>query len=159
MRNVNSASTVIAIAYSLPVSAWWMLQLPGVAATATGDALHASVVALQMTLVLQLLAVCLFAQQWAKLESDSLPTILLALMPAWPLLAMLGFSTGAPLFGLLLFQAGVFAVGVMILASSRAITRLFRNRTGAEPLCFGVGIVAAAFVWSFRANIFAWIGV
>jgi len=158
MRNINSGSTVVAIAYSLPVSAWWMLQLPDVAAAAPGDALHASVVALQTTLELQLLAVCLFAQQWAKLESKTLPTILLTLMPAWPLLAMLGFSTGAPLFGLVLFQAGIFAVGVTILSSSRAITHLFRNRTGAEPLCFGVGIVAAAFVWSFRANVVAWIG-
>ena len=158
MRNVSSASTVVAIAYSLPVSAWWMLQLPGVTAITPGDALHASVVALQTTLVLQLLAVCLFAQQWAKSESETLPTILLVLMPAWPLLAMLGFSTGTPLFGLVLFQAGVLTVGMMILAGSRVITRLFRNRTGAEPLCFGVGIVAAAFVWSFRAEFVAWIG-
>ena len=159
MRNVTSAPTFVAIAYALPIGAWWAMQMPGLALEFSGNALQASDFALQTILVLQLLVVCLFAQHWAQSESETAPVILLTLIPAWPLLAMLGISTGTLLIALLLSQVAIFMVGMMLLAGSRAIAGIIQHQATLALCRYAIGIAAAALTWTFRMDLSRWIGV
>ncbi len=77
----------------------------------------------------------------------------MSLLPAWPLLAMLGLAAGLSAARLAATEAAVAAIGLVVLGIAALIRK---SKLGAEGLRLALastGAVAAALAWSWRAEL------
>lgn len=155
MRSVIVAPVFVAVAVSIPVATWWLLQLPGLSPVASTGALGASTQALQVLIVLQLLSVCLLYRYWMH----SMSTIALTLIPTWPLVAMLGLAAGAPLTEIVVSQLLLLAIAFVLTLGAARLDKLLREHSAKDTLHAIVGIGAAALAWSFRSDWLGWLGI
>lgn len=143
MRRLSPIPAVVTLLWLVPAGTAWLAELsmmsplPGPAlAPASLDALH-------VVLLAQCLSLVLFAPQW---QAAAVPT---ALLPAWPLLALLGYATGVTLITLMITQLFAAAAGLLVVA----VTAPLRRPAGGDTLRLArasAGLVAAAIAWLLR---------
>lgn len=164
MRKLTALPTLIAIGCFITVTSWWFMQLslsPGTNAVAIHEI---SLRAMRVILLLQLLSISLFAPLWLGMSSGhaathSATTILSALFPAWPLLAILWLATGIPVTALAKTEAVVFGAGLLIALLARAIQYLVENTEINRLLQTSLGLAAATTTWLFRTEWLQWIAL
>lgn len=164
MRKLTILPEMIAIGCLITVASWWFMQvslLPGTNAVAIHEI---SLRAMRVILLLQLLSISLFAPLWLGRSSGhsvahSTTTILAALFPAWPLLAILWLATGIPATALAETEAVVLGAGLVIALLARAIQHLAQNPEINRLLQTSLGLAAAATTWLFRTEWLQWIAV
>jgi hypothetical protein len=143
MRQLSVIPAAVTLVWLVPACAIWLAELsmmsplPGPAlGPVSGELLRA-------VLIAQLLALCLFAPQW---QADA---VAMSLLPAWPLIALLGYAAGAPALTLLGTQTVAGATGLLL----TALTAPLRQRPGrdtARLLQGTAGLVAAGLAWLVR---------
>ena len=169
MRNLTTIPALLAIACLITVSTWWLLQLsalPRMNAAAINDI---SLQAARTLLLLQLMSISLFAPLWptAALGGAKQPDasahivmpVLAAILPAWPLLALLWLASGIAATAVVKIEVLVLGVGLAVTLLARAIHRLDLNTEAERLLQTSLGIAAAAASWLFRAEWLQWITV
>ena len=155
MRNMIVAPVFVAAAFSIPVATWWLLQLPGLSPVASTGTLGASIQALHILIVLQLLSVCLLYRYWMH----SMSMIALTLIPTWPLVAMLGLAAGAPLTEVVVSQLLLLAIALVLTLGATRLDKSLREHSAKDTLHAIVGIGAAALAWSFRSDWLGWLAI
>jgi hypothetical protein len=169
MRNVAATPGIIAIGSMIPVSGWWFVQVNVLIDTFSVGIGHVSVQALQALLLLQCLSVCLFVPHWVTTTGEvssqrrgywqiGLP-VLFALLPAWPLLAMLVLASGASAGQVAMAEVLFLASGLVVALVARIVHNLGMDAEITRLLLGTLGLVAAALVWWFRIEWFDWIGL
>ena len=164
MRKLTILPAMIAIGCLITVASWWFMQislLPGTNAAAIHEI---SLWATRVILLLQMLSISLFAPLWLGMSSEhsvahSTTTILSALFPAWPMLAILWLATGMPATALVKTEAVVLGAGLVIALLARAIQHLTQNTEVNRLLQTSLGLAAATTTWLFRTECLQWIAV
>lgn len=164
---MTTAPGLVAIGCMIPVSGWWLLQMT---TTINGGGTlnsYSSIQAVQTLVLLQVLTVTLFAPIWATTMEDRSPAkivaariatpVFSAVLPAWPLLAMLWLASGIPVAAFAILEAGVLAAGVALGFIAVAIRRPQMNpeMTRLVPVC--LGLTSATIAWVLRSNILGWL--
>jgi hypothetical protein len=161
---VNRLPVLMAIGCVITVASWWFMQLSlltDINAAAVGDV---SLRAMRALLLLQLVSISLFAALWlskseAFAAAQSATILLSAILPAWPLLAMLSLATGLSAVALAKTEMLVLGAGVLVTLFARAIQSVSVSAEAKRLLQSSLGLVAAAITWSFRAHWLQWITI
>lgn len=151
MRSIDATPAFLTIAYLVPICVWWFVQVSMMSQPASPPLASFSVQVLQALVLTQVLCLCLFVPHWAA------ASVAAALLPAWPLLAMLGFAAGMSIVVLAAVQAFIALIGLIIVA---AATLLHHTRISAEVLRLllsGLGVVAFTFAWLLRTEWLQWV--
>jgi hypothetical protein len=147
---------VLTLAYLIPASIWWFTQL-SLMPTSTGQL---SLQALEALLLTQVLFLCLFVPLWTRPTADikqGATAIAAALLPSWPLLAMLSLASGVTVLAMVASQTVLAVVGLII----TSIAMILQRATGAaEPMRLvrvSVGLIAASVALMTRAIWLPWV--
>ena len=162
MRALKLTPALVGLMCALPISVWWFTQLTLVAPL-PGPALAPLSREVQTVLVsVQLLVLCLFAPLWvlndARLcngRSGALlaaATIASILLPAWPLIVMLGLASGVSFSALLATQIVIALAGLVIVAIASVARAVFDSTESLRLILTGLGVAAAFAAWSLRAS-------
>lgn len=169
MWKIAATPGLVAIGCMIPVGSWWFAQLTGLVKIHSPTIGDVSVQAIQAMLILQLLSVCLFSPHWAAGAYERSPqqpacvhigtSVIAAILPAWPLLAILALASGVSASQTAMGEASLLAAGFALALFARA----FQNqRISAEisRLSLGIlGLVTATLAWLFRLEWFDWLGL
>ncbi len=164
MRRVNPLPALMAIACLIAVASWWFMQLSLLTSTNAAAVGDISLLATRALLLLQLLSISLFAALWldkndAFAAARSAATILSAILPAWPLLAMLCLATGLSAVALIKTELLILGVGLLVTLFAHAIRNGSLGAETSRLLRSSLGLVAAAITWTFRDEWLQWITI
>ena len=160
MRNVSATPAVLTIAYLVPVSIWWFAQTSLLLQASNPVFVPFSINVLQTLSVVQILCLCLFVPHWVRPQlgmTHDATTIATSLLPAWPLVAMLGLATGIPATALIATQAVAASIGLAVAGIAMVVQRL---RMSAEVLRLSqacLGLAAATLAWLLRSEWLQWL--
>lgn len=160
MRTVSATPAVLTMTYLVPVSVWWFVQMSLLLQASNPVFVPFSIHVLQTLSIVQVLYLCLFAPHWVQPQpgmTNSAVAVATALLPAWPLFAILGLATGVPVTALIATQAVAAVAG---LAVARIATFVRRLRLSAELLRLSqacLGLAAATLAWSLRSEWLQWL--
>jgi hypothetical protein len=167
MRALKLTPALVGLLCALPISIWWFAQLTLVSPLPGPALAPLSREVLTVLVSVQLLVMCLFAPLWvlndARLcngRSGALlaaATIASMLLPAWPLIVMLGLASGASFSGLLTAQIAIASAGLVIVAIASVSRALFDTTESLRLILTGLGAVAAFIAWSLRASWLQWL--
>ena len=143
MRRLSAIPAVVTLVWLLPAGAAWFAELSMMSPLPGPELGPASLDTLRLVLLAQLLALCLFAPQWQA------NAVAASLLPAWPLVALLGYATGIPAPTLVGTQIGIAATGLLITALTAPLRRPGGGET-AQLLRAAAGTVAAGIAWLVR---------
>jgi hypothetical protein len=125
----------------IPLGVWWFGHLSTMSQPPSPALGTFSTGVLQALVIAQMLSVCLFAAHWHP------SSIAAHLLPAWPLLAMLGLAAGIPIVGLLASQLAVAAGGSAVFGIA-ALLRRFRMPAETMRLArTSLGVLCACLAW------------
>ncbi len=148
MRSVSATPAYLAIAWMIPLGIWWFGSLSTMSQAPSPALGSFSAEVVQALVIVQMLSVCLFAAQWHP------SSIAAHLLPAWPLLAMLGLAAGMPTVGLLASQLAVAASGAAVFGIAAVLRRFHMPAETMRLALTSLGVVCAGLAWMSRA---AWL--
>ena len=143
MRQLSAIPAAVTLVWLVPAGVIWLAEL-AMMSPLPGPALGPiSVELLRVMLIAQLLALCLFAPQW---RADA---VAMSLLPAWPMITLLGYAAGVPALQLLGTQVIAAATGLLVVAVTAPL-RQRRGRETARLLLGAAGLAAAGLAWLVR---------
>ena len=169
MRTLSGTPTLVALACLVPVSVWWFMQMMNPYGDIAAIGNTTSLQAINAVLVLQLVGIALFGPEisspvvpgredrWSL--SKDVIAVTAFVLPALPLLAMLGLASGLTVITLVRAVCAVFAAGFATVLAGQWIRRAGLAREMTRVLHSSLGIVAASFVWIFRQDVLLWTGL
>lgn len=167
MPGIAMTPSFVTIGCLLPASVWWLSLLSGhfqIYNPAIGDI---NLQALQIILTLQLVSVSLFSPFWAtdtdagSAHATALTRAMIsttsAVLPAWPLLAMLSLASGVSAGKIGKAQVLVFFAGIAMTLFAYGLRQLKLTTETRHVAVSLVGVVAAILFWVFRLDWFRWV--
>jgi len=164
VRKLTALPALIAIGCVITVAGWWLMQVSLVAGT-NATAIHAiSLRAMRVIFLLQMLSTSLFAPLWlgrpsGQAATHSFTSVLSALFPAWPLLALLWLATGISATAMAGTETMVLGAALVVALLARGIQHLVLDTEINRLLQTSLGIAAATATWLFRGEWLQWIAV
>ena len=167
MQPLSATPILFTLIYSALISVWWFAQL-SMLSPLPGPALApVSSQVLQALVAVQIFCLCLFVPIWVLHDSKqagprsfSLRYSLIiasSVLPAWPLIAMLGLATGVSFTSLAATQALAILIGLAV-ASVAALGRSLATTIDLQRLLStSIGTIAAASAWLLRDSYLQWL--
>jgi hypothetical protein len=143
VRRLSAIPAAVTLVWLVPIGLAWLAAL-SMMSPLPGPALGPlSLDVLRIALVAQLVTLCLFAPQWHSLAVPA------SLLPAWPMLALLGHAAGIPAPSLIGTQVVAAGTGLLLTALTAPLRRPPGGET-AQLLRGTAGVVAAGLAWLVR---------
>ena len=167
MQPLSATPILLTLIYSLPISVWWFAQL-SMLSPLPGPALApVSSPVLQTLVVVQILCLCLFVPMWilhdsaqAGPRSPKLRYSLIiasSVLPAWPLIVMLGLATGVSFASLATTQVLAVTIGFIVATVATLGRKLVATVELQRLINTSVGAIAAACAWLLRDSYLHWL--
>lgn len=152
MPKLNAGPPLLTLIGIIPFSTWWIAQMLLLEHTAGPAIGEFSLAVLRTVVMAQVLGLCLFVPGWlaeaptttTSVALGSVSIVLPAVVPAWPLIAVLGLASGAGAGQLVLAQLAVITAGTLAVFASGLLRRL---PDAGQPLagrCLGLTLAAVA---------------
>ena len=152
MRELDATPSWLTITYLVPFSVWWLTQLSMLAEPPSRPLGSISLQVLQALLATQMLGLCLFAPHWRAVS------VAAAMLPAWPVLAILGFAAGVSISALAATEATIAIAGLIVMALTALVRKLFSVEEMQRLAITSLGFAAAILAWLSRALWLQWVG-
>lgn len=167
MQPLSATPILFTLIYSSLISVWWFAQL-SMLSPLPGPALApVSSQVLQALVAVQILGLCLFVPMWILHDSKQAgprssrlryPLIIASsLLPAWPLIAMLGLATGVSFTSLAITQALAIGIGLAVAIVATLGQNLVATVELQRLINTGIGALAAACAWLLRDSFLHWL--
>lgn len=151
MRQLSAAPSLVAFIYLVPISTWWLTELSIMPEPASPVLATFSSVVLKTLVTTQMLSLCLFVTRWSPVS------IATSLLPAWPVLALLGLAAGITLGSLAITQAIIATTGILICGVAMMLRRILPD-SEVMHLSFSVlGLAVAVLAWFLRGYWLQWV--
>lgn len=151
MRELDATPSWLTVMYLVPISIWWLTQLAILTVPLSPPLAGFSLQVLHALLLTQMLSLCLFAPRWRAIS------VATALLPAWPILGMLGFAAGVSVAALAATEAVIAITGLIVMALTVLVRKLFSGDEIQRLAITGLGLAAAILAWASRTLWLQWV--
>ena len=151
MRDLDATPSWLTVMYLVPFSIWWLTQLSILTEPLSPLLADISLQVLQVLLVTQMLSLCLFVPRWSAVS------VATALLPAWPVLGMLGLAAGVPVAALAATEAVIAIAGLVVLTLAALVQKVLTGNEQRRLALASLGLTAAILAWVSRHVWLQWV--
>jgi len=122
---------------------------------------------LQVVIIVQITSLCLCGPFWSRRNprpanlrtttSNNATVVVSALLPAWPLVALLGLASGVSLMSLATIEGFAAAVGVVVINTASFAEKTAVTAEARQLIRSSIGATAAFCVWLLRNSWLSWV--
>ena len=151
MRDLDATPSWLTVMYLVPFSIWWLTQLSILTEPLSPLLADISLQVLQALLATQMLSLCLFVPRWSAVS------VATALLPAWPVLGMLGLAAGVPVAALAATEAVIAIAGLVVLTLAALVQKVLTGNELRRLALASLGLAAAILAWVSRHVWLQWV--
>jgi len=137
--------------YLVPISIWWLTHMSTLAEPLSPPLAGFSLQVLQALLITQMFSLCLFVPRWNAVS------VAAALLPAWPILGMLGLAAGVSITGLAATEAVIAVAGLIVLTLATLVQKVLARDEIQRLALTTLGLAAAILAWLSRDLWLQWV--
>jgi len=151
VRELDATPSWLTGVYLVPICIWWLAQLSTLTEPLSPPLAGFSMQVLQALFITQALSLCLFVPRGCAVS------VAAALMPAWPILGMLGFAAGVSVTALAATEAVIAIAGLIVLMLATLVQKLFTGGEIRRLALSSLGLAAAILAWVSRTVWLQWV--